>query len=245
MLPQVRFENSIEKDVDTFFSFVSDAAYDGGRSLEWAVFSVFPELKKLFEDKKFVGTRDDIASVVRAEHEKNEVVIAEKTALYEKEWKVMSDKFFILIKEIFGKRPWSEGKYIAYPTMWGMYPRFLEDKTMQVPYDGKICAKVNEIVAHELLHFMFYDYFFEKYPQCAGEDCEMFAWHVTEIFNTVVQNSQKWRTAFHHDVEGYPEHEGIVATLQKDFPHITEENLAAFTEAIVTHVQDADIPKDC
>lgn len=242
--PTLRFQHSTEKDIDTFFDFVRDAQYDEGRSLRWAVFDHFPELEKFFLKGKFIGNRQDIDTFVSKKHEKNQDRIQEKLTEYTKSWAESEMHFFALTEEIFGKRKWPEGKYIAYPTMWGMYPRFLDDKTFQVPFEGKMCTSINEIVTHELLHFIFYDFFFTLFPNYAGEDREMFVWHVTEIFNTIVQNSEKWKKDFPNGTMGYPEHEEIVRKLSVKFPAIEQENITPFSQEIVKSVLASNLPKD-
>ena len=36
--PKLSFDTNVKKDTSTFFAFVEDAKYDGGRNLEWLFF---------------------------------------------------------------------------------------------------------------------------------------------------------------------------------------------------------------
>ena len=61
---------------------------------------------------------------------------------------------------------------------------YFEDKTFQIPIKYKNKKYVNAIIAHELLHFMFYDYLEKSitpinYP-------EETVWQLSELFNTLI-----------------------------------------------------------
>jgi hypothetical protein len=211
--PKLQFLVDTKKDIFTFFSFVENAQYDDGRSLEWAVFKYYPSLKSNFEGVKFIGKETDIEKFVSDQYEEKRSIAEKNMASYKKQWLEKEEAFRALIKELFPHTVWPEGKYTVYPTIWSMYPRFLEDKTFQVPLQTEKERYVNVIIAHEMLHFIFYEYFFQTYPQYADKDHEFFTWHVSEIFNTVVQNSARWINVFELESMGYPEHEAIVKKL--------------------------------
>lgn len=230
--PKLQFLIDTKKDISTFFSFVEDAQYDDGRSLEWAVFKYHPSLKSNFEGVKFIGKAEDIEKFVLDQYKEKRLIAEKNMALYEKQWLEKEKTFYTLVKELFPETTWPEGKYIVYPTIWSMYPRFLEDKTFQVPIQTEKERYVNVIVAHEMLHFIFYEYFFQSYPRYADEDHEFFSWHVSEIFNTVIQNSSRWMSVFKLETMGYPEHEAIVKTLSEK--HIVSEKFN--TDVLITDI---------
>ncbi len=138
-----------------------------------------------------------------------------------------------MIQEIFGERSWPTGLYEVYATTWGMFPRSLEDKTFQVPaiYENKLY--VNVIIAHELLHFMFYSYFYEKYPEYKNKENNFLAWNISEIFNSVVQNSKTWLDVFGLKTMSYPEHEKIENELRIKYPLINKGNLKLIIQDIL------------
>ena len=210
---QVSFRTDVSKDVASFFAFVGDAEYDGGRNLEWAVLNKYPECKAWFSEGAFVGKRPEVTRFVKEKYARYADVIDANLASYEQKWRGVEPKFHELVRGLFGNHPWPKGKYIAYPTIWGMFPRFLDDKTFQVPFKFRNKRYVNVIIAHEMLHFIFYDYFHTQYPKYRDDD--MLSWHVSEIFNTVVQNSESWLKVFGVPTMGYPEHEKIVAKLSR------------------------------
>lgn len=210
---RLTFRADANKDVASFFAFIVDASYDGGRNIKWAILNKYPACKKWFQCEKFIGHRVDVVQFIKEKHTHHANSIDKNLINYERKWRVIEPKFDKLVKEIFGDYPWPKGKYIAYSTIWGIYPRFLEDKTFQVPYRFRNKRYVNVVIAHELLHFIFYEYFHAHYPRYRSDDYNVLSWHVSEIFNTIVQNSVSWRKIFGLPSMGDPVHKKIVEKL--------------------------------
>lgn len=204
-----------EKDIASFFAFVADAEYDGGRNIEWAIVRKYPNLRKWFEKAEFVGRREEVVKFVSARYKKEKEAIEKNLSQYELKWREIEPAYDELVRNLFGDYPWPEGKYIGYATLWGIFPRFLEDKTFQVPYRFKNRKYVNVIIAHELLHFIFYAYFHEKYPRYQDDEYDEFSWHVSEIFNGVIQDSESWKKVFGLPSVVDPAHREVVSQLSK------------------------------
>ncbi|MBI5401275.1 hypothetical protein HZB05_00385 [Candidatus Wolfebacteria bacterium] len=213
--PKVKFKIDYKKDVKTFFAFNNEADFDDGRNLEWAIFSKYPEFKKYKRGNKLDVSQKQISKFVNSIYQKNKKIIDSNFYLYKKNWLKLEKKYFYLVDDLFDNYKWPEGKYVTYPTIWGMYPRFLEDKTFQIPFKDKKKKDINVIIAHEMLHFMFYDYFYKKYPKYKSNNYNFFVWNISEIFNSVVQNSSGWLKIFKIKPKSYPEHENIVKILEK------------------------------
>ena len=63
-----------------------------------------------------------------------------------------------------------------------------KEKSFQLFY-GAVSKNIsNAVIAHELLHFIFYSYM-EKYPIVD----KVMLWEMAEIFNKFIQNTQKFR----------------------------------------------------
>lgn len=204
-----------------------------------AVFSQFPHLKKMFDGSVFIGKRSDVSTLVNGRYLKYGTTIEKNMSVYQKQWLEKESVFYNLTDELFPNFSWTKGKYIAYPTIWGMYPRFLEDKTFQVPFKTRRKRYVNVIAAHEMLHFIFYEYFFRLYPQYASDEHDFLAWHVSEIFNTVVQNSSKWLNVFGLETMEYPEHEAIVEKLSGKYRKADVIETNALIADILSAVKDS------
>ncbi|MBU4480075.1 hypothetical protein KKG48_01355 [Patescibacteria group bacterium] len=214
MYPKVKFQISVKKDIDTLLAFTKDANFDGGENLNWAIFRKYPELKKYYNNNKITNQKE-LEKFIKEKYKKEKEMIEKNLEVYEKNWRKIENKFFDLSGEFFDEKYWTKGKYTAFPTIWGMFPRFLGDKTFQVPYKYRKKKYVNVVIAHEMLHFAFYEYISNKYPKYKTDS--FLIWNTSEIFNEVVQNSPKWLKIFGVKTMGYPMHEKIVKKLKKKY----------------------------
>lgn len=224
MHPHLKFKIDYQKDIQTFFDFNQSAHYDSGRTLDWAFFKKYPSLKKYKDGYTLKISKKEIGNFVKNIYEKETETMKENLLKYESIWRKKEKDFYNLTDELFGKSFWPKGKYIAYPTIWGMFPRFLEDMTFQLPYKYKDKKYINVIIAHEMLHFIFYNYFYKKCPKYKKDDYDFFVWNVSEIFNVLVQNSSKWLEVFKVKTMQYPEHRKIINNFKKNILPITLTN---------------------
>lgn len=218
MYPKIKFKIDFKKDILIFFNFLRDSKYDEGRNFQWAVLKHYPYFKKFNKNinKKIVE------DFVFKYYSKNKKFIERNLTIYEKNWKKIEKEFFVLIENIFPKLKWPKGKYIAYSTIWSMYPRFLDDKTFQIPAISKKKKIVNFIIAHEMLHFIFYEYFFNKYKKYKNHKYDFFVWHVSEIFNVIIINRPDWQKILKNKDNGYPEHKKIIKKLSKNYYNLQD-----------------------
>lgn len=210
-LSKIKFKIDPKKDISTFFDFLKDAKYDEGRNFEWAILKHHPYFKKFNGeiDKKIVK------DFVFKYYSKNKKAIEKNIITHENNWKKIEKDFFKLAHDLFLDTKWPKGKYIAYTTMWSMYPRFLDDKTFQIPAISKKKKVASFIIAHEMLHFIFYEYFLNKYKKYKSHKYDFFVWHVSEIFNVIIMNRPEWQKILKNKDDGYPEHGKIIEKLSK------------------------------
>ena len=52
------------------------------------------------------------------------------------------------------------------------------------------------MLAHELLHFIFYDYIYSKYGFSEQRMSSQDIWNFSEIVNALIQNQEKWIKEF-------------------------------------------------
>lgn len=236
--PRVTFRGSAKKDILTLRAFTKDAEYDNGRNLNWAVFDVFPQLRKQFEKNKHykIKNEKDLRHFIEEIYRTRRVAMERALRQHAERWENIAPIYFSLVDELFSHRKWPRGKYIAFGTIWGMYPRFLEDKTFQIPFSHRKPTYISVVIAHELLHFMFYDYFYKRYPKYSRPKNNFFVWNVSEIFNTIVQNSPAWLKYFKVKSLGYPEHEKIVSRIARGLYHDSKWNLDALVDEITKSV---------
>lgn len=239
MQPKLKFEKNFRKDLYSLNAFIHDAKYDNGRSLNWAVLKHYPELKQYIDNKNFKLTdKKSAEKFVTSVFDRNNDILKRNLKIYNENWKRTGTVFFQLTEKIFGNHKWPKGKYIAYPTIWGMFPRFLEDKTFQVPYKWNDKKYVNVIIAHEMLHFIFYDYLFKYFPKYKKSKYNFFIWNVSEIFNELVQNSPRWLKVFKVKSMGYPEHRKIVKKLSKKYHQMESWQTKQLIEDIIKGAND-------
>ncbi len=211
MYPKIKFKIDSKKDISTFFDFLNEAKYDEGRNFEWAVLKHYPFFKKFNGevDKKIAQ------DFVFKYYSKNKKAIEKNIIIHENNWKKIEKGFFKLAYDLFLETKWPKGKYIAYSTMWSMYPRFLDDKTFQIPAISRNKKVVSFIIAHEMLHFIFYEYFLNKYKKYKSHRYDFFVWHVSEVFNVIIMNRPEWQKILKNKDDGYPEHKKIIEKLSK------------------------------
>ena len=197
--------------------------------------SKYPQLKTQFDKDKHYKIKDEkiLLNFINKRYRAKRTAMDRAMAQHEKRWKKIAPHYFSLVNTLFGSRPWPPGKYIAFGTIWGMYPRFLEDKTFQIPFWHRTPRYVSVVIAHELLHFIFYDYFYTRYPKYRRSKDNFFVWHISEIFNTVVQNSPAWLSCFKLKSLGYPEHEKIITRISRTLYRRGTWNLDALVDEII------------
>jgi len=164
------------------------AGVDFGRGIT----KLYPQLKH--------QTIDKFVDEYYQEHETELEVILET---FKNLWQGCKEDFYRQVDKIFKNRPWPEGKYICYPSIFNCNPRFLENKTFQVFF--KHPQGVCSVAAHEMLHFIFYDYVEKKFPGVATEIGKDKLWEVSEIFNVLVLPDSK----------PYPDHIQLIPQYEK------------------------------
>jgi hypothetical protein len=213
MSKKIKFKISPAKDIETFFNFLAEIKYDRGRNFEWAVLRNHPYFKQFKSGDDFIVSRKLVREYVGRYYSENSERIEKNLITFENNWRVKEKDFFELAEKLFPKIDWPKGKYVAYSTMWGMYPRFIEDKTFQIPAIIKDKKSVSLIIAHELLHFIFFAYFLNKYKKYRSHKYDFFVWHISEIFNSIILRRPEWQKLLQATNQDYPEHERIIAKL--------------------------------
>jgi hypothetical protein len=217
MNPKVKFKIDPKKDLATAKSFINESGFDDGRNLEWIFFKKYPELRRVVKgaqntDYKFLNR------YITKTYRLNGKIALANFKNYEADWRKLEKKYFIFVKELFPNTSWPKGRYIAYGTIWGMFPRFLDDKTFQIPIKYRSRRYISVIIAHEMLHFIFYEHIRRNYPQYKDPEHSFLVWHISEIFNSLIQDSPAWLKVFKKRTMPYPEHEKIIIALRKRYP---------------------------
>ena len=208
----ITFELNKKLDKEMAQIFLNRNKKVGGVDFSLGVTGPHPELIK-YKDAKNADAISSYLDVYYTEH-KDELIDALSKS--QKVWEKVESDFIKQIKNIFNKPAVPDGKYIAYLSTLNCNPRFLDNKTFQVFWrhrDG-----TNLVVAHEVLHFFFYDYAQKKYPNIFA-DLDMnrgVFWVLAEVFNDVIL-STKEMCAIHNKKEfaSYPAHKDYTEHLKK------------------------------
>jgi len=242
--PHITFRKSKKKDFETVFAFSKEAIYDNGRCLNWAILDKYSILKNQFDKNYKIKSKKEIMSFIKKIYSDKKDDMDHALKQHKERWNKVNNNFFELTDQLFGDHKWPDGKYISFGTIWGMYPRYLNDKTFQIPYWHKIPLYVSVVIAHEMLHFIFYDYLLSKYPKYKNDKYDFFIWHVSEIFNSLIQNSPKWIKVFKHKSKYYPEHKKIIQLMKKERNKLNESNIDEMIKEIIKHVSTSTLIKD-
>jgi len=129
------------------------------------------------------------------------------------EWEKIEKEYFKLVDEIFDGYKWPDGEYKGVFSVFGMYPRWIDEKIFFLPCLYKPKNFSNGVIAHEMLHFLFFDFIKNKYKlnessHIAGKE-DKYVWKVSEVFNNVILNSKKFRNLLKGRERPYPGTEDI------------------------------------
>lgn len=241
--PKIVFKKSAKRDFDTACAFAKDSKYDSGRGLQWAIFNKYPEFELYFDKENSYSIKNksalfnSIKDIYRDKRDEINIGISKQ----ENDWRKLEMRFYKLVDVLFENRKWPSLKYIAYGTIWSMFPRFLEQNAFQIPYKHRLPKYVPVIIAHELLHFIFFDYFYKRFPKYKKEKYQFFVWHVSEVFNSIVQNSPPWVKLFKQIPMDYPEHEQILKKIGRYFQKNNIIDIDELTDNIIHEIQE-DFP---
>jgi hypothetical protein len=123
----------------------------------------------------------------------NKKKIQESLKKTNKNWLKVAKFFYQKVDQLFHDWPWPRGNYRGYPTVWWMYPRFIKLKMFAFPWQNSY-VRANGVIAHEMLHFITYDYLQKKYkikPSESGSKNNT-VWQFTENLNVLIENEKYW-----------------------------------------------------
>lgn len=244
MKPKIKFIVDKNKDFLTFKTFIKESKYGNSSLIECAFFFFFPELKKYIkkEEKNGYFCVTDIKAIkefIDQKYEKNAQLIKKNIKVRKFAWEKKENIYYELVKELFDEKYWPKGKYIAYSTIWGVYPKFLKEKTFQIPVIKMNKEFAVSVIAHEMLHFVFYNYFLKNYPKYNIKNNSFFIWNVSEAFNEIVQNQPKWLKKFRLGCDIYGGRKLIVKKLQKKHYKLNKIDTKNLIDDIIKEIKNS------
>ena len=103
------------------------------------------------------------------------------------------DLFFDAVENLF-KKDFRDIKASGFLSIFDCNPRYLEEKSFQMFYKRNDMDKL-EVVFHELLHFIFFDYC-DSFLKEETKDLDKnkgVLWELSEVFNVIVLNLPQFR----------------------------------------------------
>ncbi len=205
--PNVQFHLNKTLDKKTVIRFLGFNV--GGVNFADGILGVHPSIKKA------------IFHYIDNFYKERQSFLHEVVKDFERKWRLKEKSFFDLAAPIFRNHPWPKGKYIGYISIFDCNPRFLNDKTFQIFYRHK--SGPVYVTAHELLHFIFFDYIEKKREDLRNRLTENELWRISEIVNEILHSSSPLKEIFDKQIkyEGYPEFRRITSRIKNKLKGIT------------------------
>lgn len=201
--PKISLKIDIDEDVRNAIiqlKHASDWAKTGS-SLKWFL----PEEVQFILDSTFSQKEQNkiLAAYTKNIYKIRKEEINKYFKLVKEDWKRVESDYFGLVDKIFEKHPWPKGNYIGYATIFNVYTRNISEKTFIFPYVHNLPHYANSVIAHEMLHILFFDFIKENYKLSEDDvitgKSEQYIWEVSEVFNNVIEDWQPYKEIFKNE----------------------------------------------
>ena len=149
---------------------------------------IYPDLTKALEAAK--SEEEEIAACkdfADKEVEKNTEKILKGKEEIQKDWDQVSSGFLTELSAHF-ETEWPKDKnpILGYVTIVPVFPRFLDKYSFFVGYRKPAVAR--EIIAHEIIHFLWFKKWKEVFPEIARNEYESphLVWRLSEIIDPII-----------------------------------------------------------
>jgi len=161
-------------------------------------------LKKNFSEKNKIKV---ITEYINNEFNLHKNEINKNVKEVSKKWKLIEKSYFKLICKIFKNHPWPKGEYIGFTSIFEMYPRDIKEKIFYFPALHKNLNFSLAIIAHEMLHFIFFDYIKARYDINENKELKnknpKYIWNISEVFNLVIETWKPYQKIFKTNSKPY------------------------------------------
>lgn len=141
-----------------------------------------------------------IGQFIDNEHVKRRKRLKQDMITLRKKWNKKEKLFLKISSQLFDNHPWSKGHYTAVISILNSFPRFIKEKKFHTP-PKKVKGGFDPcyVIAHECLHFMFFDYFDKNFK---GQLPKMLEWELSEIINQIIQKREPLNKLYIHNSWG-------------------------------------------
>lgn len=191
--PDVKFSLNPEWDYLKIFAVLSGTGFQHNVPKE-VVTSCYPELGK-FGNIPAPELEEKVKAFVSETYKSHWSEYQAFAGKAKNDWDGYSDTFFQAANTIFKGINWLRGQYFGCLSICPPFPKNLQSKIFQVPFGDK--RNSLQVTAHEMLHFLFYEYVRKRYLDNETDISEKMnqfmegklilpLWSISEIFNMIV-----------------------------------------------------------
>jgi hypothetical protein len=188
--PKIKFIVDYQKDINNCLSFLRWHAKDQPHYRRYFLpYKLHYILNKKVSSKERNKIIREYTGNYFSVHQQD---IKRNVSQIEKGWSKVARRYYLLMDKVFKGYPWPKGNYRAIASIYNMFPRYINYKIFFFPPDSRMPNRANKIIAHEMTHFIFFDYLHKKYKMT--EDFKIkgkpdnYVWLVSEIFNFTLES---------------------------------------------------------
>lgn len=218
--PKIKLIIDIERDVNNGINFVNTARKGDRHKF---LLRFLPTDFQYVLSKDFSKKEKDkiIEKYARHIHKIRKDKIKNGLTEAKNNWQKVEKEYFHLVDKIFKNYPWPKGNYRGIASIWWMFPRYIKEKVFFFPYGHSIPKFSNGVIAHEMLHFIFFDYIEKRYGLKEGsnikEKPDRYVWRVSEVFNNVMEDWKPYYQLFKRKPRPYEGNEEIFRKMKKQW----------------------------
>ncbi len=203
-IPEVKFEPApIKLEAEYLYYFSRIEPRFGA-----VINRVYPELQGIIEKSEnkseaILKCREFAEKVI----ENNKTSIIKAKDDFQNDWKLVSTEFLETLSEHFETEwPRDKGVITGYVSIVPIFPRMLDKYSFFVGYPVKI-ARAREIIAHEIIHFLWFKKWKEVFPEISTDQYNSphLTWRLSEVMDQIIlQCHPRLQSLIHPTIWGYP-----------------------------------------
>ncbi|RJQ25101.1 hypothetical protein C4577_06395 [Candidatus Parcubacteria bacterium] len=232
-VPVVTFGLDQEFDTDKIYMFLKRKEHRAGAPFQQEILHKHPQLKgvETLPDKEMEAK---IKEYVEGVYQKDGGILEPLIPQVNNEWGKYAPIFFAEVGKLFKGLPWPPGLYRGLLSISQPYPRYLDCKLFQIPISSRGDSWL-KVTAHEMLHFIFYEYVRQRYtpqlPNTIEEEMNRLLsgkfsfplWELSEIFNGVMLISDRFGNGGYKTPSTYPDLVGHLETIKFTWEETNED----------------------
>lgn len=203
-IPEVKFEIApVESEAEYLYFFSRTE-----RRFAAVMDRVYPELEGIIgktndKDEAILKCREFAEKVV----DSNVTAIIEAKDRIQDDWKLVSDEFLETLAQHF-ETEWPEDRNVitGYISIVPIFPRFPERYSFNIGYRVNT-AVAREVIAHEILHLLWFKKWGEVFPEIPGNEYESphLTWRLSEVMDQIILQCQpEMKSLIQPTSWGYP-----------------------------------------